>query len=182
MSAAVETEVRQGSVVQSSSKDVRKDVRKDVSGDVKPYGQARAPKVITRPPKSALIERGTVILRKALSGEAPSTAAARSNSRSTAANALIADLTKKGEATKISAMMTAICVKGISIPASVKYGPNRPRRPNVTKRATPATAGGSSMGKSTRVSTTGYPQQNGPESVAAPADTPTACRRRRSPP
>jgi len=67
------------------------------------------------PPKSALADKGSVMRRKTANGEAPSTPAACSSSRSIAAEAPIAVL-KNGDATKTRANTTAICVKTISTP------------------------------------------------------------------
>ena len=58
---------------------------------VAPNSPSARAQVITMPPKSALAESGSVMRQKTPSGAAPSTAAACSSSRSTVANALIAD-------------------------------------------------------------------------------------------
>ncbi len=51
------------------------------------------------------------------------------------------------------ASTTAVFVNPIEIPRAVKVSPSSPKRPNAASRPIPATAGGSTRGSSTSVTT-----------------------------
>src|SRR5258706_1350631 len=59
-----------------------------------------------------------------------------------------ADLTYKGAATNVCANTTAAVVNGKLMPKILSAEPNNPLRPNAINKASPATEGGSTIGKS----------------------------------
>ena len=69
----------------------------------------------------------------------------------TRAQTVVDASTGLGESSQINT--TATGVKTICTPAPSKRGPNKRRRPKTNSNATPATAGGSTIGSSTNVST-----------------------------
>ena len=69
----------------------------------------------------------------------------------------MADLKRNGDATKVSAIITAIVLPGIINPNLLNMGPNSPFGAKAYSSATPATAGGNTIGKSIRVSKIVFP-------------------------
>ena len=65
---------------------------------------------------------------------------------------------KNGAETTTCAVTTAVVVKGIRSPSASSVGPRRPLRPKVSSSAMPITAGGTTMGRSTSVSTMREPR------------------------
>ena len=116
---------------------------------------------MTSPAASAAPASGTVIARNTRASEAPSTRAASSRSRSTPAIPARADRTKNGAETNVWARITATVVNAMSIPAAcISEPPRTPRRPNTSSSARPATAGGSTIGRSTIASTSHLPRND----------------------
>jgi hypothetical protein len=72
-------------------------------------------------------------------------------------NPVFADFKRNGDATKIWASTTAIVPPGTVNPKPFNMGPNSPLGAKAKSKATPATAGGSTMGKSIRVSRIVFP-------------------------
>ena len=64
---------------------------------------------------------------------------------------------KNGAATNAWATTTPSVVKGSVMPASPSVWPASPFRPNAVSRATPATVGGSTIGRSMNASSTRLP-------------------------
>ena len=90
--------------------------------------------------------------------EAPSTRAASSRSRSTPASPVRAERMKNGAETNVWARITATVVNGTEMPRSPKGAESSPRRPKTRRRASPATAGGRTIGRSTIASTRPLPR------------------------
>src|SRR6202035_4403534 len=65
---------------------------------------------------------------------------------------------KNGKATKVCAITTAVAVKVTAIPFVDNHSPSGPLRPKSMSNAKPVTIGGSTIGKSTRVSTIIFPR------------------------
>ena len=125
---------------------------------VAPNSPSARAHAITMPAASAGAASGSVIQRMTLGSAAPSTRAASSSSRSTPAMPARADRMKNGAATKTWASTTAATVNGSETPRSASGSPSRPRRPKTSSSARPATEGGMTMGRSTRVSTSARPR------------------------
>ena len=107
---------------------------------------------MTRPAASAAPASGTVIERNSCRSDAPSTRAASSMSRSTPAIPVRADRMKNGADTNVWARITATVVNGTENPSSSNGAASNPRRPNTSSRASPATDGGNTIGRSTTAS------------------------------
>ena len=120
--------------------------------------ERRAPSVMTRPAARAAPASGIVIGRKSWRSEAPSTRAASSRSRSTPAIPVRAERMKNGADTNVWARITAIVVNGIEIPRNSNGAASRPRRPKTSSSASPATDGGSTIGRSTIASSQPLPR------------------------
>ncbi len=90
-----------------------------------------------------------------LKGEAPSVRDTCSRRVSTDSNPARADLIYRGAATKIWASTTANVVNPIWMPTMSKLRPIKPTRPNASSSDNPATTGGSTIGRSIRVSIMG---------------------------
>ena len=65
---------------------------------------------------------------------------------------------KNGADTNVWARITAIVVNGTEMPRSSKGAESSPRRPKTRRRASPATEGGRTIGRSTMVSTRPLPR------------------------
>jgi hypothetical protein len=72
-------------------------------------------------------------------------------------NPVFADRKRNGDATKVSAIMTAIVLPGIMNPKRLNMGPKSPFGAKAYSNTTPATAGGNTIGKSIKVSTITFP-------------------------
>ena len=93
---------------------------------------------------------GRVTRRNAVRREAPRVAAASSYRGSAARSAPSTLITRKGIATKVSAITTPVVVKGRVMPkAESSQEPTIPRRPSTSSSATPPTTGGSTSGRVT---------------------------------
>src|SRR5918999_75471 len=102
---------------------------------------------------------GRVTVRRIISLLAPSVAAASSRRVSTARNPASSVTTRNGAATKAAATTAAAVVKGSETPRPCITPPARPRRPRAVRSPTPATTGGSTMGRTTSARTTRRPGQ-----------------------
>ena len=98
-----------------------------------------------------------MIDRKSWRSDAPSTRAASSRSRSTEAIPVRAERMKNGADTNVWARITATVVNGIAIPSASNGPPSRPRRPRTIRRASPATDGGRTIGRSITASSQPLP-------------------------
>ena len=117
---------------------------------------ARA-QVIIVPVMIARIVSGKETVKKTLKRESDKIFALLTTSRSMFSNPVFADLKRNGDATKTSAIITAIVYPGITNPNIFSKGPNSPFGAKAKSRATPATAGGRTNGKSITVSITALP-------------------------
>ena len=86
--------------------------------------------------------------------------------------------TKNGADTKVCARTTATTVKAMSMPAACIGPASRPRRPNTSSSARPATAGGSTIGRSTIASTSHLPRNDRRASTIASGRPNTTVRTR----
>jgi len=125
---------------------------------VAPNSPSARDQLMTAPAARPALASGTMTQRKTARSLAPSTRAASSMSRSTAAIPARAERTKNGTATKVWARITASVVNGMTIPKTSSASPTRPRRPNTKSSARPATDGGRTIGRSTIVSTMDDPR------------------------
>ena len=81
-------------------------------------------------------------------------------------------ITRKGMATNVSASIAPSVVKGRVTPKRLSsHCPAMPLRPNASRRATPPTTGGSTMGSSTSARTTLLPG-NGTRASSQASGTP----------
>jgi hypothetical protein len=82
--------------------------------------------VIMVPEIIARIDKGRAIVKNILRRESLSILALLMMSLSMFSNPVLADLNRKGDATKHSAMITAIVLPGMINPNLLKMGPNMP--------------------------------------------------------
>ena len=100
---------------------------------------------------------GSAMRMNVRASDAPSVREASSQERSTAANAVCAPRMKNGAATNVSATTTPAVSNASRTPASAMCRPTMPPGPSAASRPTPATAGGSTSGSSTSVTTSAWP-------------------------
>ncbi len=101
-----------------------------------------------RPPRAS----GTTTRKNVFIGLAPSVRDAATSVSSTASKAAIAWRTYSGPETNTTASTTAACVNGRLVCSN-------PKRPKAARRPMPATAGGSTIGSSTSVTTSDRPRK-----------------------
>ena len=97
---------------------------------------------------------GRLIQRKTCQSVAPSTRAASRGRGRRRPVPTEPHARRTGRRRKTWAITTASVVNGMERPATSSGSPSRPRRPKTSSRARPATEGGSTMGRSTTVSST----------------------------
>jgi hypothetical protein len=100
---------------------------------------------------------GRLIVRKTLSGRAPSVAATSSYRACTCSKPARAVRTSSGSPMIAIASTTAFLVKTISIPSRSSHPPITPRRLRRTSRISPVATGGMTSGSETSVSTSDRP-------------------------
>jgi hypothetical protein len=105
----------------------------------------------------ARIDKGNVMVKNTLRREPDSIFALLMISLSMFSNPSLADLKRNGDATKVSAITTAKVLPGMMNPGLLNKGPSSPFGAKVYSNATPATAGGNTMGKSIIVSRIVFP-------------------------
>lgn len=101
---------------------------------------------------------GSVTVRNTRTGEAPSEAAVSSYRGRSPPSAPSSEMTRNGIATNVAASTAPEVWKGNVTPkVSSSHGPSSPRRPNASRRATPPTVGGRTIGSSTSERTNALP-------------------------
>ena len=98
--------------------------------------------------------------------------------RSTEANPARTERMYSGAATKVWARTTARMVNGMVMPIASNGVPSTPRRPSTSSSASPATVGGSTMGRSTMASTRPLPRNSRRASSSASGVPKTTARTR----
>src|SRR5208283_1130908 len=124
---------------------------------VAPNSPIALAQVIIVPEIIALIDRGKVMVKNTLRREPDNILALLITSLSMFSNPTLADLKRNGDATKVSAITTAMVLPGMMNPGLLNRGPSSPFGAKVYSNATPATAGGNTMGKSIIVSRIVFP-------------------------
>jgi len=104
-----------------------------------------------------LIDKGKMIVKKTRKREPVKILALLITSGFRFSKPDFADLKMNGDATKIWASTTAIILPGMVMPKTVNIGPSSPFGAKAKSNATPATAGGNTMGKSISVSMIDFP-------------------------
>jgi hypothetical protein len=119
---------------------------------VAPNSPIERAQVIIMPDIIWRIVRGRIIVKKSLRFDPVRILALFIRSGLMFSNAIFADLSINGEATNICANTTAIILPGKVRPKLLSKGPKRPLGAKAKSRATPATAGGKTIGISNIVS------------------------------